>query len=204
MTINFAIKPPRVEHCRGPTLTCSYGCVFSPLALLGCGKIIPFFLTDPQTKLGQRGTEFATARTGVDLAHYDPIALTLTDVTELAVGETILGTNVHNPVGKMITTTTTLHNPPVAPRRPTENRTVSLKCSIYNSSNSIPLDNTIVMPIRVDALEGALCEHPNSSFVLKLCSDLRFGAHLGLRWSSHVQIFEKPQICHWQSNYCFN
>ena len=179
MTINFAIKPPRVEHCRGPTLTCSYGCVFSPLALLSCGKIIPFFLTDPQTKLGQRGTEFATATTGVDLAHYDPIALTLTDVTVLAVGGTILGTNVHDPVGKTITATTTLHNQPVAPRRPTKNRTVSLKCSIYNSSNLIPLDFTIVTPIRVDALEGALCGHPNSSFVLKLCSDLRFGARLG-------------------------
>jgi hypothetical protein len=70
--------------------------------------------------------EFSTATTGVDLAHYDPIALTLTDVTELVVEGTILGTNVHNPVGKMITTTTNLHNPPVAPRRPTENRTESL------------------------------------------------------------------------------
>ena len=157
MTINFVIKPRRVD----------------------CGKIIPFFLTNPQTQLGQRGTEFATATTGVDLAHYDPIALTLTDVTELAVGGTILGTNVHNPVGKMITTTATLHNLPVAPQRPTENRIVSLKSSIYKSSNSIPLDNTIVTPIRVDALEDALCGHPDSSFVLKLCSDLRFGARLG-------------------------
>ena len=50
------------------------------------------FLTDPQTKLGQRGTEFATATTGVELAHYNPIApSTLTDVTELAVAGTILG-----------------------------------------------------------------------------------------------------------------
>jgi hypothetical protein len=72
-------------------------------------------------------------------------------------GGTILGTNVHNTVGKIITTTTPLHNPPVAPRRPTENRTVSLKSSIYNSSNSISLDNTIVTPIRVDTLEDALC-----------------------------------------------
>ena len=126
MTTNVVIKPPRVKHCRGPTLICSYGCVFSPLALLSWGKTIPFLLTDPQTKLWQRGTEFATATTGVDLAHYDPIALTLTDVTELVVGGTI-----HNPMGKMITTTTTLHNPPVAPRRPTENRTVSLKSSRY-------------------------------------------------------------------------
>ena len=93
-------------------------------------------------------------------------------------GGTILGTNVHDPVGKTITATTTLHNQPVAPRRPTKNGTVSLKCSICNSSNSIPLDFTIVTPIRVDALEGALCGHPNSSFVLKLCSDLRFSARL--------------------------
>ena len=178
MTTDFVIKPPRVEHC-GPTLIYSYGCVFSLLALLSCGKIILFFLTNPQTKLGQRGTEFATATTGVDLANYVPIAPTLTDVTELAVGGTILSTNVYNPVGKIITTKTTLHNPPVAPRRPTENRTVSLKCSTYNSSNSIPLDNTIVTPIRVHALEDALCGHLDSSFVLKLCSDLRFGARLG-------------------------
>jgi hypothetical protein len=79
----------------------------------------------------------------------------------------------------MITTKTTLHNLPVAPRRPTENRTVSLKSNTYNSSNSIPLDNTIVTPIRLDALEDALCRHPYSSFVLKLCSHLRFGARLG-------------------------
>jgi hypothetical protein len=86
MTTNFVIKPPRVEHCREPTLICSYDCVFSPLALLSCGKIIPFFLTDPQTKLGQRGTKYSTSTIGVDLAHYDPIALTLTDVNELVVG----------------------------------------------------------------------------------------------------------------------
>ena len=157
MTTNFVTKPPYVEHCRGPTLICSYGCVFSPLALLSCRKIIPFFRTDSQTKLGQRGTEFATATAGVDLAHYDTIAPTLTDVTKLAVGGTILGTNVHNPVGKIITTKTTLHNPPIALRWPTENRTVSLKSNTYNSSNSIPLDNTIVMPIHVDTLEYALC-----------------------------------------------
>ncbi|CAB4018174.1 Hypothetical predicted protein [Paramuricea clavata] len=135
---------------------------------------------DPHAKLGQRGTEFATAITGVDLAHYDPIAPTLIGVTELVVGGAILGTNVHNLMERMITTKTTLHNPPVAPRRPTENRTVSLKSSsTYNSSNSILLDNTIVTPIRVDALEDALCGHPDSSFFLKLCSDLRFGARLG-------------------------
>ena len=74
----------------------------------------------------------------------------------MAAGGTILGTNVHSPVGKTITATITLHNPPVAPRRPTKNRTASLKGSIYDSSNSIPLDITIVTPIRVDALEGAL------------------------------------------------
>jgi hypothetical protein len=179
MTTNFVIKPPRVEHCRGPTFICSYGCVFSLLALLSCWKITLFFLADPQTKLGQRGTEIATATICVDLAHYDPIAPTLTDVTELAVGGTILGTNVHNPVEKVITIKTTLHNPPVAPRRATGNRTVSLKSSTYNSSNSIPLDNIIVTPVRVDALEDTLCGHPDSSFVLKLCSDLRFGARFG-------------------------
>ena len=103
---NFVTKPSCVKHCHGPTLICSHGCIFSPLAPLSCGMIIPFFLTDHQTKLGQRGTEFSTATTGVDLAHYDPIAPTLTDITELAVGGTILGTNVHNPVGKMITTKT--------------------------------------------------------------------------------------------------
>jgi hypothetical protein len=70
---------------------------FSPLSLLSCGKIIPFFLVDPQTKLGQGGTEFATATTGVDIAHYDSIAPTLTDVTELAVGGIILGHNEDHP-----------------------------------------------------------------------------------------------------------
>ena len=126
------------------------------------------FSNRPSNKAGgaaRDGICHSYSTTGVDLAHYDPIALTLTDVTEVAVWGTILGTNVHNPVRKTITATTTLHNPPVAARRPTKNRTVSLKCSIYNSSNSIPLDITIVTPIRVDALEGALCGHPNSSFV---------------------------------------
>ena len=53
---------------------------------------------DPQTKLGQRGTQSAIAITGVDPVHYDPIVPTLTDVTELAVGGTIQGTHAHNPV----------------------------------------------------------------------------------------------------------
>ena len=137
------------------------------------------FSNGPSNKAGAARDGICRSYNRVDLAHYDPIALTLTDVTELAVWGTILGTNVHDPVGKTITATTTLHNQHVAPRRPTKNRTVSLKCSIYDSSNSIPLDFTIVTPIRVDALEGALCGHSNSSFVLKLCSDLRFGARLG-------------------------
>ena len=51
---------------------------------------------------------------------------------------------------------------------------------IDNRSNLIPLDsNNIVTPIHVDALEDALRGHPDPSFVLKLCSDLRFGARLG-------------------------
>ena len=104
---------------------------------------------DPQTKLGQRGTELATPTPGVDLAHYDPIFL-YTHRNQIGCGGTILGTNVYNPVGKMITMKTTLHNLPVAPQRPTENRTVSLKSSTYNSSNLIPLDNTIVTPIQIN------------------------------------------------------
>ena len=147
---------PHVEHCRGPTLACSYGCVFSPLALLSCGTIIPFFLTDPQTKLGQQGTEFAAAITGVDLAHYNPIALTLTNETELAVGGTILGTNVHDPVGKTITATTTIHNQPVALRRPTKNRTVSLPSQACQTSLSSMLltFRTLGVPIAEHKTEG--------------------------------------------------
>ncbi len=136
---------------------------------------------DPQTGLGQRGTEFATATTGVDLAHFDPIAHTFTNATALAVGENIPGTNVHKPAKNPHETKI---NPPdltVAPRRQPENRTDSHKSNINNSSNLIPLafDPTIVTPIRVDALEHALLGHPDRSFVLKLCSDLRFGARLG-------------------------
>ena len=41
---------------------------------------------DPQTKLGQRGTQSAIDITGEDPVHSDPIVPTLTDVTELAVG----------------------------------------------------------------------------------------------------------------------
>ena len=136
---------------------------------------------DPQTGLGQRGTEFATATTGVDLAHFDPIAHTFTNATDLAVGENIPGTNVHKPAKNPHETKI---NPPdltVAPRRQPENRTDSHKSNINNSSNLIPLafDPTIVTPIRVDALEHAHLGHPDRSFVLKLCSDLRFGARLG-------------------------
>ena len=50
---------------------------------------------------------------------------------------------------------------------------------LFNSSNSIPLDNTIVMPIRIDVREDNLCGHPNSLLILKLFSDMRFGACLG-------------------------
>lgn len=186
-TTNFVTKPLRVEHCRGPILICSYGCAFSPQVLFSYARIIPFSLMDPQTKLGQRGTQSATAITGVDPAHYDPIVPTLTDVTELAVGGHIQGTHVHNPVRKTIATMPTktpLHrrwrlNPTEASRSPIENRTVNLISNIDNSSNSIPLDSTIVTPIHVDALDDALRGHPDPSFVLKLCSDLRFGARLG-------------------------
>jgi hypothetical protein len=45
--------------------------IFTAIALLSCGKAIPFCLTAPQTKLGQRGgRQFVTATTGIDLAHY--------------------------------------------------------------------------------------------------------------------------------------
>ena len=137
---------------------------------------------DPQTKLGQRGTQSAIAITGVDPVHYDPIVPTLTDVTELAVGGTIQGTHVHNPVMNTIAQNTPVQNPIGAPKRQTKSRSVSLlsNTSIDNRSNLIPLDsNNIVTPIHVDALEDALHGHPDPSFVLKLCSDLRFGARLG-------------------------
>ena len=137
---------------------------------------------DPQTKLGQRGTQSAIAITGVDPVHYDPIVPTLTDVTELAVGGTIQGTHVHNPVMNTIAQNTPVQNPIGAPKRQTKSRAVSLlsNTSIDNRSNLIPLDsNNIVTPIHVDALEDALHGHPDPSFVLKLCSDLRFGARLG-------------------------
>ena len=137
---------------------------------------------DPQTKLGQRGTQSAIAITGVDPVHYYPIVPTLTDVTELAVGGTIQGTHAHNPVMNTTAQNTPVPNPIEAPKRPIKSRTVSLlpNNSIDNRSNLIPLDNNnVVTPIHVDALEDALRGHPDPSFVLKLCSDLRFGARLG-------------------------
>ena len=137
---------------------------------------------DPQTKLGQRGMQSAIAITGVHPVHYDPIVPTLTDVSELAVGRTIQGTHAHNPVMNTIAQNTSFQNPTEAPKRQTKSRAVSLlsNTSIDNRSNLIPLDNNnIVTPIHVDALEDALRGHPNPSFVLKLCSDLRSGARLG-------------------------
>ena len=140
------------------------------------------FSNGPSTKLGQRGTQSAIAITGVDPVHYDPIVPTLTDVTELAVGGTIQGTHAHNPVMNAIAQNTSIQNPIEAPKTQTESRAVSLlsNTSIDHRSNLIPLDNNnIVTPIHVDALEDALRGHPDPSFVLKLRSDLRFGARLG-------------------------
>ena len=80
---------------------------------------------------------------------------------------------------------TTAQNTPVPiedPKRSIKSRAVSLlpNNSIDNRSNLIPLDNNnVVTPIHVDALEDALHGYPDPSFVLKLCSDLRFGARLG-------------------------
>ena len=137
---------------------------------------------DPQTKLGQRGTQSAIAITGVDLVHYDPIVPTLTNVTELAVGGTIQGTHVRNPVMNTTVQNTPVQNPIRAPKRSIKSRAVSLipNNSIDNRSNSIPSDNNnLVTPIHVDSLEDAHRGHPDPSFGLKLCSDLRFGARLG-------------------------
>ena len=124
----------------------------------------------------------AIAITGADPVHYDPIVPTLTDVTELAVERTIQGTHAHNPMMNTIAQNTPIQNPIEAPRRQIKSRVVSLisNTSIDNRSNLVPLDNNnIVTPIHVDVPEDALREHPDPSFVLKLCSDLRFGARLG-------------------------
>ncbi len=151
------------------------------------------FSNGPSNRAGATREEFATATTGVDLAHFDPIAHTFTDATDLALGENIPGTNVHKPAKNPHETKI---NPPdltVAPRRQPENRTDSHKSNINNSSNLIPLafDPTIVTPIRVDALEHALLGHPDRSFVLKLCSDLRFGARLG---------YDRPRMSKFSKN----
>ena len=97
-------------------------------------------------------------------------------------GRTIQGTHDHNPVMNTFAQNTPVQNPIEAPKRQTKSRAVSLlsNTSIDNRSNLIPLDNNnIVTPIHVDALKDALRGHPDPSFVLKLCSDLRFGARLG-------------------------
>ena len=197
-TTNFATKPPRIEHYRGPTWICSYGCAYLLQVLLSYAKTILFSPMDPQTKLGQRGTQSAIAITGVDPVHYDPIVPTLTDVTELAVGGTIQGTHAHNAVMNTIAQNTPVQNLIEAPKRQTKSRAVSLlsNASIDNRSNLIPLDNNnIVTPIHVDALEDALRGHPDPSFVLKLCSDLRFGARLGYDGPRKSK-FSKPEVCH--------
>ena len=90
-------------------------CVYLPQVLLSYAKTILFSPMDPQTKLGQRGTQSAIAITGVDPVHYDPIVPTLTDVTELAVGGTIQGTHAHNPVMNTIAQNTPVQNPIEAP-----------------------------------------------------------------------------------------
>ena len=121
---NFATKPPRLEHYRGPTLICSYGCAYLLQVLLTYTKTTLFSPMDPQTKLGQRGTQSAIAITGVDPVLYDPIVPTLTDVTELAVGGTIQGTHAHNPVMNTIAQNTPVQNPIEAPKRQTKSRAV--------------------------------------------------------------------------------
>ena len=85
------------------------------------------FPMDPQTKLGQRVTQSAIAITGVDPAvHYEPLVLTLTDVTELAVGGTIQGTHAYNPVMNTIAQNMPVQNPIEAPRRQIKSGGVSL------------------------------------------------------------------------------
>ena len=94
---------------------------------------------------------------------------------------------------------TPVQNPIEAPKRQTKSRAVSLlsNTSIDNRSNLIPLDNNnIVTPIHVDALEDALRGHPDPSFVLKLCSDLRFGARLGYDGPRKSKFSKKPEVCH--------
>ena len=69
---------------------------------------------DPQTKLGQRGTQSAIDVTGEDPVHSDPIVPTLTDVTELAVGGTIQGTHAQNPVMNTIAQNAPVQNPVIS------------------------------------------------------------------------------------------
>lgn len=52
-------------------------------------------------------------------------------------------------------------------------------CSNRSYRSSCTFNRNIVTPIYVDVLEHALRGHPDPSFVLKLCSDLRFGARIG-------------------------
>ena len=114
---------------------------------------------DPQTKLGQRGTQSAIAITGVERPNC-PYAHRC---NKIDCGGTIQGTHAHNPVMNTIAQNTPVQNPIEAPKRQIKSRAVSLlsNSSIENRSNQIPLDNNnIVTPIHVDALEDALRGHP--------------------------------------------
>lgn len=51
--------------------------------------------------------------------------------------------------------------------------------SSFLNKNSFTCSRNVVTPIHVDTLENVLNEHLDPSFVLKLCSELRFGTRVG-------------------------
>lgn len=128
---------------------------------------------DPQTKqLGQRGTQPATASIEVGLVATRSIVPMHIDATKLNAGETTQDTNVQ-------TVQTTLYH---QPRTTTALEQVQEIETVESSSHNIvnnSYNSSVVTPICVNALESVLREHPDRSFVLKLCSELRFGARLG-------------------------
>ena len=66
-----------------------------------------------------------------------------------------------------------------------KSRTISLTLNIDNSSNLMPLNNTIATPVHVDP--DALHGHPDPSFILKLCTNFWFGAPCMFKFSKKLK-----------------
>jgi hypothetical protein len=174
MTTNFVTKPPRVEHCRGANIHMQLWLRIFTASSIHLRK--DYFLFSNGTPSKARA-----ARDGICHSYnrgkpcpLRPNCPYTHRCNRIGCGENhpgyqcpqSRGENDHNE-----------NHTSQSVRIEDQQKIELLVKSVVHTiacSNSIPLDNTIVTSIRVDAHEDALRGHPDSSFVLKLCSDLRF------------------------------